>query len=221
MGHIGRFAALPGCDLPLQRDQFVVIQTHRGIELGEILVPAAGMSTLKTSGLAESMVLSSVENVTSPLPTDWPHLMRPAEPEDLILKQLADEQRPSRFALCQRILQEGGWPLELIDVEPLLKGNVTVLHYLGPHQFDVRPLRAWFRMACDLEVVPEPFGIDPESDLPDWMTETEDEEVVSTCGNCDCGADGCAAEPVTSGCAPAAHGGCASCGISRLRTARR
>ena len=94
---------------------------------------------------------------------------------------------------ASRILQEGEWPLELIDVEPLLDGNATVLHYLGPHQLDVRPLRAWFRMACDLEVVLEPFGIDQESELPDWMTETddEDEEVESSCGNCDCGAGGC------------------------------
>jgi len=234
MGHIGRFAALPGCETSLERDQFVVIQTHRGIELGEVLVPVGGMSALRKNGWAESAARSSVDNPSPSPPTDRPHVLRPAGPEDLIRRQQAEELRPSRFTLCQRVLQEGDWPLELIDVEPLFDGNATVLHYLGPHQLDVRPLRAWFRMACDLEVVLEPFGIDQESELPDWMTQTEDEdeEVESGCGNCDCDASGCgtkaesssvdvpADKPAASGCAPAAHAGCASCGISRLRSKR-
>jgi hypothetical protein len=234
MGHIGRFAALPGCDTGLERDQLVVIQTHRGVELGEVLVPVGGMNALQQNGWAESAARSSIDNPSPSSPTDRPHLLRPARPEDLIRRQQAEESRPSRFALCQRVLHDGNWPVELIDVELLLDGNATVLHYLGPHQIDMRPLRAWFRMACDLEVVLEPFGIDPESELPDWMTETEDEEegVESRCGNCDCGAGGCgtkaesspvnvpAEESMSSGCATAAHAGCASCGISRLRTAR-
>jgi hypothetical protein len=163
MGHIGKFAVLPGCETSLERDQFVVIQTHRGVELGEVLVPVGGMSALGKNGWDESSASSSVNNASPSLATtDRPHVLRPAGREDLALRQQAEELRPSRFALCQRVLQEGDWPLELIDVEPLLDGNATVLHYLGPHQLDVRPLRAWFRMACDLEVVPEPFGIDPE-----------------------------------------------------------
>jgi hypothetical protein len=221
MGHIGRFAVMPGCETTLERDQRVVIQTHRGVELGEVLVPAGGMSALGKNGREES---------AGPW-TERPHILRAAGPEDLALGQQAEEMRAERFALCQRILQEGDWPLEIIDVEPLLDGNATVLHYLGPHQLDVRPLRAWFRMACDLEVVPEPFGIDPESDLPDWITETEaeDEEGESSCGNCDCGAGGCGTKPepspsdvpvAASGCAPAAHAGCASCGIGQLRSRR-
>jgi hypothetical protein len=238
MGHIGRFATLPGCETSLERDQLVVIQTHRGIELGEVLVPVGGMSALRENGRAESAARSSVDNSSPSPPTDRPHLLRPAGPEDLIRGQQAEELRPGRFTLCQRILQDGNWPLEVIDVEPLLDGNAIVLHYLGPHQLDVRPLRAWFRMACDLEVVLEPFGIDPESALPDWITQTDDEdedqdeEVESTCGNCDCGAGGCGTKaesspsdaptsvPASSGCATAAHAGCASCGISRLRSKR-
>jgi hypothetical protein len=234
MGHIGKFAASPGCETSLERDQLVVIQTHRGVELGEVLVPVGGVSALGKNVRAEGTAQSSVDNANPSPPTDLPHILRPAGPEDVTRRQQVEELRPSRFAMCQRVLQEGEWPLELIDVEPLLDGNTTVLHYLGPHQFDLRPLRAWFRMTCDLEVVPEPFGIDPESELPDWMTDTEDEheEVESSCGNCDCGAGGCgtkaessandvhAEEPASSGCTPAAHAGCASCGISQLRSKR-
>ena len=38
MSHVGRFMPLPTCEEPLERGQFVVIQTDRGLELGEILL---------------------------------------------------------------------------------------------------------------------------------------------------------------------------------------
>ena len=50
MGHIGKFVALPGCETSLERDQLVVIQTHRGLELGEVLVPASEMSARERMG---------------------------------------------------------------------------------------------------------------------------------------------------------------------------
>ncbi len=37
MGYVGRFFGSHGCDAPLRRGQFVVIETERGTELGEVL----------------------------------------------------------------------------------------------------------------------------------------------------------------------------------------
>ena len=50
-------------------------------------------------------------------------------------------------------------------VEPLLDGRSTVIHYLGPHQIDVAPLRARFRVECDIDVVLEPVGTDSETEF--------------------------------------------------------
>ena len=69
--------------------------------------------------------------------------------------------RAERFDLCGRILDEGGWPLELIDVETLLDEDTTVIHYLGPRDLDLALLRARFRSTSGFDVVFEPAGFDP------------------------------------------------------------
>ena len=142
------------------------------------------------------------------------------------------ETRPSRFTLCQRVLEEGNWPCELIDVEPLLDGRATVLHYLGPHQLDVASVRARFRVACDLEVVLEPAGTDLEADR---IARTRSSGAATRPV-----ADRAIVAPVAAAGAqspedrpgntcrrvryerfdPAPHAGCASCGISQLLAAR-
>ena len=38
MSHVGRFPTVPTCDQPLKRGQPVVIQTARGLEIGEVLI---------------------------------------------------------------------------------------------------------------------------------------------------------------------------------------
>ena len=72
--------------------------------------------------------------------------------------------RSSRFSRCRGVLEEAGWPWELLDVEPLFDGHATVLHYLGPLQPDVASVRARFRIACDFDIVLEPVGSDAASD---------------------------------------------------------
>src|SRR5271156_5341123 len=44
MSHVGRFPVLPTCDRSLERGQLVVIQTDRGLELGEVLIATDGQS---------------------------------------------------------------------------------------------------------------------------------------------------------------------------------
>ena len=142
MGHVSRFRASPECDRPLGRGQAVVIQTDRGVELGEVLLP--------------------LDETGSVPPADRQRVVRPAGPDDLARSRHAEAMRSERFALCQRVLREGDWPWELIDVEPMLDDRATVLHYLGPHQLDAATLRARFRMTCDFDVVLEPVGADVE-----------------------------------------------------------
>jgi len=210
MSQVGRFTALPECDAPLERGQVVVIQSHRGLELGEVLIP-----------------------LNSPAPSvDRPSVLRLAGLEDLARADRARESRPSRFTLCQRVLEEGNWPWELIDVEPLLDGRAMVLHYLGPQHLDVASLHARFRVACDLDVVLEPAGTDLEADASHERAHQGGGQ--AGCGSCDCGAGGgCGSATALreerdspavafgeNGSTAAPHAGCASCGISQLRAAR-
>ena len=229
MSHVGRFSAVPVRDTSLKRGQLVVIQTDRGVELGEVLIALDGKSSPAGDGQKEAASPSSGQDPGPSLSMDSPHVLRLAGPDDLSHWKCAEELRTSRFALCQRILREGNWPWELIDVEPLLDGRATVLHYLGPHQLDVAPLRARFRVECDFDVVLEPVGSDLDSALPDG--DAHDDDPGGGCGSCggcsDGGGCGSAsvgapashhheAEPTGSGCATQPHSACSSCGIGRL-----
>ena len=151
-------------------------------------------------------------------------VLRAAGPDDLDRSRHAEASRPDRFATCRRILEEEGWPWDLIDVEPLLDDGVTVLQYLGPHHLDAAEIRARFRMAFGLDVVLEPVGADEEEAA---------EPVGGGCGSGGCGSGGgcgdggCSskAEPEAgaaasgSGCGSSPHGGCPSCGLSGLAAA--
>ncbi len=216
MGHVARFRATRQCGVSLGRGQAVVIQTDRGIELGEVLV------LLDQPASAPSIDQQSV--------------LRPAGPEDLARSRHAESIRGDRFALCQRVLREGDWPWELVDVEPMLDDRATVLHYLGPHQLEAATLRARFRMTCDFDVVLEPVGIDAESEGEGeaWEDDPHGGHEHGGCGSCGSGG-GCgsrsgrghddgemAGESASGavGCDTSPHSGCASCGISRLLAAR-
>jgi hypothetical protein len=231
MSHVGRFSASPIDDTSFDRGQFVVLQTDRGLELGEVLIAVddhrepAGPEVGAAAGRGpEDADLATSGNA--------PGVLRLAGPDDLSRSRRAEDARPGRFSLCQRILQEGNWPWPVIDVEPLLDGRSTVIHYLGPHQIDVASLRARFRVECDIDIVLEPVGADLDSELA--IDDDHSEDNAQGCGSCGCSdGGGCGTkpaaetaghahqpEPAAAGCSTKAHSGCSSCGISRLLTER-
>lgn len=192
MGRVGQFAA---SSADLARGQSVVIRSHRGTELGEILVP---------------LTASDSEPADSAAP-----ILRPAAAGDVEQARALERDREARFAICQRIFHDGVWPLELVDVEPLLDDGRTVLYYLGPHRLDTAGLLAAFRASCDLDVMLEAVGRDvTEEELPDAHDD------AGGCGHCgtegrECGSGGCGAGDGGS------HGGCSDCGVKALLAGRR
>jgi hypothetical protein len=197
MRRVGRFVSeIPG----LERGQEVVIRSHRGTELGEVLLD------LTATQEAEAL----------PPLADLARVLRVAGPEDLERARRADSERSDRFATCQRIFQDGLWPLELIDVEPLLDLRRTVLHYLGPHHLEAEGLIAAFRTAHDLDVMLEPLG----EDVAEMPEPTPDEDHAHGCGHCGSGGGSCGSGGGCSAISGASHGGCADCGIKKWVTAR-
>jgi cell fate regulator YaaT (PSP1 superfamily) len=176
--HVGRFLA----DAEHDQGAAVVVQTHRGTELGEVLA-----ATNAISGTAL--------------------VLRAAGPDDLEQARLAALDQPSRFAACERFFQGGVWPLELIDVEPLLDSRRTVLHYLGPHRLDSEGLVQAARESIGLDLVLEPVGLDVEDAS---MIEDEPEG----CGSCGSGG-GCGSSETAGG------SGCSGCAVKDLVGKRR
>ena len=232
MRHVGRFSALTDRDTSLERGQLVVIQTDRGVELGEVLIALDGQSAVGRNGPGDTTSRAVGEERMDSDCIDSSRVLRLAGADDLSLARSAEELRSSRFSLCQRILREGNWPWELIDVEPLLDGHATVLHYLGPHQLDVASLRARFRVEFDIDVVLEPVGNDLDGQIS--AGDAHDDGKGGGCGSCGSSdGGGCGSAPASVpaadhlpaklprvGARPRSHSGCSSCGISRLLAQR-
>ena len=196
MGQIGRFAADAGARY--ERGQAVVIRSHRGIELGEILIE------------------NPARESTDIPPAVTACILRAAGPADLERARLAERERAERFAVCQAVFRDGLWPIDLIDVEPLLDDRRTVLHYLGPHRLDVTGVLAAFRDVCDLDVMLQPVGRDvPEIDP---LEDAEADDHAHACGTCSSENGGCGSS--SGGCGSSA-GGCSDCGVKKLMTARQ
>ncbi len=170
----------------LARGDSVVIRTHRGTELGEVVAPAG-------------------EGEAAPV-------VRIANADDFARSVQVSREAPGHFATCQKFFSEGIWPIDILDVEPLLDLNRTVLHYLGPHRLDASGLVAALRDLCGLDVVLEPVGIDVEDEDEHDHAEEEEEH---TCGSCSSGGGG------GGGCGTGGGGGCSGCSVKDLMAARK
>ncbi len=189
MRHIGRFAVQPGDSY--ERGALVVVQTTRGRELGEVLTSLASVVSEEQDTAAPSQVL------------------RAAGPEDHAQAHRVERDRFDRLRACERVFRDGVWPLEVIDAESLLDGQL-ILYYLGPHQIDRSGLAEALRERCGFDVILEPLGRDEPA---------EQEEEPAGCGSCGSGEGGCG----SGGCgsSSAEHGGgCSGCAVKDL-VARR
>jgi hypothetical protein len=171
-GRVGWYAA----DAPAPgRGEAVVLRTSRGVELGEVLKVEPSKARAGEDSIGVFRVL------------------RAAEPADLELAQDVERLRDARFDLCRRVVEEAGWALELVDVEPLLDLS-TVLHVLPLEEFDPALVRARFRMSGDFDVHVETLGDEPAT----APAPEPEPEAAGGCGT-----------------------GCGSCGVAALRGGKR
>ena len=237
MGHVGWFSLDPETDQVPQRGQTVVIRTDRGLELGEVLARLAASSSNRPADHGGDKGGVDQGPARSPaLDPDRPGLLRPAWPEDRERARSLESLRHEQFAVCRRILEEGGWPLDLLDVELLLDSSTTVLHVLGAGDLDLALLRARFRSLTDFDILFESIG--QESALDHEAAASQLPSSSNRCGDCNCSEGGCGsgsgsssasvqatraneAEPGSSSCETSSHSACSSCGVSRWLAGKR
>ena len=196
---VARFAVDPESadgalgDAPLGRGEAVVVRTHRGTEIGEVLGEAPAAFDAGDDGPRARVA----------------PLLRRASDEDRARARRAEAERPAHFDACAAVFRDGVWPIEVIDAEPLLDEGRTVLHYFGPHRLDASGLVAIFRDRHGLDVVLEPVGLDVEDDDADAEPEPEADD--HNCGSCGSKSGG--------GCGSCASAG--GCAVKALVGARR
>ncbi len=164
VGDFGRFR--PVRPLTCGRGDRVVVQSHRGLELGVVLCEAR-------QGHAHFLPNTTVGQ-----------LLRLASAEDEETAQRLSQRGHQIFEQGRQLVAELGLPLEILDVEVLLDARRAIVHYLRWVECDPRPL---------LDSLADRFGLLitlHDLALPPAEPEAEEHEHAS-CGREECGGGGC------------------------------
>ncbi|MHC5023212.1 MAG: PSP1 domain-containing protein [Planctomycetota bacterium] len=127
--------AKPGCGTKL------VARTSRGTELVEMLT-----TTCENAGCSKSItrneLLDYIEHSGGrdfPFHTDG-RILRVATIEDLNAHAALDTVRKEAVRRCKRLIVELGLPMKLVEVEPILGGELLTFYYMAEERVDFREL---------------------------------------------------------------------------------
>jgi hypothetical protein len=163
LGDFGRFRATR--PLPLRRGDRVVVRSHRGLEIAEVLREA-------TPRHANFLPNTTVGQ-----------LLRRADPDDERQAQRLRARGQHLFDRGCRLAEELALSVELLDVEVLFDGEHGVLHHVRWAECDVRPFVSTLSREFALHILLQDLS------GPRLSAEHRDEE--HGCGRPDCGTGGC------------------------------
>jgi len=127
--------AKPGCGSKM------IVRTHRGLELGEMLT-----STCPNAGCSKSVtrkdMLEYIENSGG---RDYPffnqgRVLRVASAEDLNRQTLLDASRPRLVMEARAHAAALGLPMKIVDAEPILGGERLTYYFTSEDRIDFRDL---------------------------------------------------------------------------------
>lgn len=124
---VGRFFCAP--TVHPERGQSVVVESHRGLELGTLL---EYVRTAPGSGASSNAGASS--------PTDTWQVLRVSTPDDRATHERLRQDAASDYAAWQKRILQWGIALELIDVEWTLDRQKLILYVLGERGSDTTRL---------------------------------------------------------------------------------
>jgi cell fate regulator YaaT (PSP1 superfamily) len=141
--------AKPGCGSKL------VVRTHRGTEIGEMLT-----STCPNAGCSKSVtrkeMLEYIENSGGrqyPF-HDRGKVLRIATPDDLNEQQRLEQRKNELRMIAKRMVEHSGLPMDIIEAEPLLGGERIVIYFGAEDRVDFRDLVSDMQreMGCKVEL---------------------------------------------------------------------
>lgn len=127
--------AKPGCGSRL------VARTHRGTEMGEMLT-----TTCTNAGCGKSVTRKELlEYIERSGGQDYPfhtqgRILRVATVEDLQAQERITEEARARVPLVKQRIAEAGLDMKVVEIEPILGGEVVTIHYTAPERVDFREL---------------------------------------------------------------------------------
>ena len=112
----------PTADARFQRNQDVVIETERGLEVGEVLCEATQLA---------------VEYIEEPTKGRIVRGMSAEDREQLLERQTREDEA---FHSCNNFISERHLQMELVDVENLFGGDRLIFYFLAEKRVDFRDL---------------------------------------------------------------------------------
>jgi len=125
-GQVGRFGSIR--QINCQRGDRVVVHTDRGIEAGELLVPATEFSTSDRHPPAGE-------------------LLRLLTNEDQRVLAALGAREVAIVSRCRQAISERGLSMEIVESETLLDARTTILYFIGQANEEVGRLSV--ELACD------------------------------------------------------------------------
>ena len=158
-GGLGCFTVVEAMEL--NRGDRVVVQTGRGVELGEVLGPA----TLRQARLIGALTAGDI-------------LRRCTTVDDTAQGQLR-RQADALFEACRARAAQLALPMQILDVEVLLDGRHAIVQFLGGAEADAETLAATQLNDSGLEIRFENLAAPAPPD--------HEEHASGGCGKPDCG----------------------------------
>ena len=108
-------------ELNIDKDDYVVVETARGIEFGHV--------TVGPKQVTEEEIVPPLKKV-----------LRVALDEDFIVHQTNKEKAIEAFDICQRKIEEHGLEMKLVDVEYTFDNNKVIFYFTADGRVDFREL---------------------------------------------------------------------------------
>jgi cell fate regulator YaaT (PSP1 superfamily) len=119
----------------------VVARTRRGLEIAEVLTTICSESGC-AKAVSRDRVLAYIANSGG---NDFPFssegkVLRVATADDLARQRELDTRKPEYTLACKTLISEIQLPIKLVDVEPLLGGEMVTFYFLSESRVDFRSL---------------------------------------------------------------------------------
>ncbi len=127
--------AKPGCGSK------IVVRTHRGVELGEMLT-----STCPNAGCSKSVTRNEMlEYIENSGGRDYPFftdgaVLRIATIEDMNRQSELEKTRHDLTKAARRLVAEHNLDMKVVDAEPILGGELLTFYFTSEHRVDFRDL---------------------------------------------------------------------------------
>lgn len=139
MGLIGEYPyrgdSTPGCGSK------IVVRTHRGLEIGEMLTTTCPNGSCGSSVSREQM-LEYIDNSGGrqyPFFTNG-RALRVASAEDMSRQEALDGLKKAQRDEARDLARQMGIPVKIVEVEPILSADRITLYFASEDRVDTRPL---------------------------------------------------------------------------------